>query len=168
MGKASQSTMGGQGPVTNVRTIRESSWPCEGRRGIAMRNITRQNSSTSTQRHNRAVESATIGVTCHGHMPTARLTAALDCCVNGTSRHGSTSARQCDGKYCAQDPARQASYFGPKNYEKTFQELQKNDQKIMQIVVQKVVQKMGLNVVVIRSIVVKLGVQKMVQKEHKN
>ena len=38
----------------------------------------------------------------------------------------------------------------------------------MQIVVEKVVQKMGLNVVVIRSIVVKLGVQKMVQKEHKN
>ena len=38
----------------------------------------------------------------------------------------------------------------------------------MQIVVQKVVQKMGLNVVVIRSIVVKLGVQEMVQKEQKN
>ncbi len=37
----------------------------------------------------------------------------------------------------------------------------------MQIVVQKVVQKMGLNVVVIRSIVIKEGVQKMVQKEHK-
>ena len=38
----------------------------------------------------------------------------------------------------------------------------------MQIVAQKVVQKMGLNVVAIRSIVVKLGVQKMVQKKHKN
>ncbi len=37
----------------------------------------------------------------------------------------------------------------------------------MQIVVQKVVQKMGLNVVVIRSIVIKVGVQKMVQKEDK-
>ena len=35
----------------------------------------------------------------------------------------------------------------------------------MQIVVQKVVHKMGLNVVVIRSIVIKVGVQKMVQKE---
>ena len=71
------------------------------------------------------------------------------------------------GSNVAKRATKASLIFGPKNDQKALQELRKNEQKVMQIVVQKVVQKMGLNVVVIRSIVVKEAVQKMVQKDHK-
>jgi len=65
-------------------------------------------------------------------------------------------------------PTKVGLILGPKTDQKACQELQKNAQKSMQKVVQKVVHKLEANVVVIRSIVAKVRVEKMVRKDHKN
>ena len=65
-------------------------------------------------------------------------------------------------------PTKVGLIFGPKTDQKACQELEKNDQKIMQKVVPKVVHKFEANVLVIRSIVAKVRGQKMVRKDHKN